>query len=71
MKRRLFLSALAASGLPAAAVKIERVELIKVVVRMKPGVVYSENYGPTLDQRLVVFDTYPKFLIKLWSSVGP
>ena len=43
MKRRLFLSALAASGLPAASVKIERVELIKVVVRMKPGVVYSEN----------------------------
>ena len=70
MKRRLFLSALATSALPAASVKIERVELIKVVVRMKPGVVYSENLGPTLDQRLVLFDTYPKFLIKLYADNG-
>jgi muconate cycloisomerase len=70
MNRRLFLGGLLSTALHAASVKIERVELIKVVVRMKPGVVYSENYGPTLDQRLVVFDTYPKFLIKLYADNG-
>ena len=70
MQRRLFLASLFGAAARAASVKIERVELIQVVVRMKPGVVYSPDFGPTLDQRLVVFDTYPKFLIKLYADNG-
>jgi hypothetical protein len=70
MQRRLFLASLFGAAARAASVKIERVELVQVVVRMKPGVVYSPDFGPTLDQRLVVFDTYPKFLIKLYADNG-
>ncbi|MCC6589368.1 MAG: hypothetical protein IT168_21900 [Bryobacterales bacterium] len=54
----------------AGAVKIERVETIKVVVPMKKGVVSSDNYGPTLDMRLVEFDRYPKYILKLHASNG-
>ena len=54
----------------AGAVKIERAEIIKVVVPMKKGVVSSENFGPTLDMRLVEFDRYPKFILKLHASNG-
>lgn len=70
---RLLTAPLAAAPLWAQAkrgVKIERVELIKVVVPMKKGAVVSENYGPALDMRLVEFDKYPKFLIKLHAGNG-
>ncbi len=52
------------------SVKVERVELIKVIVPMKKGVAVSENYGPALDIRLRDFDKYPKFLIKLHADNG-
>lgn len=80
LSRRSLLGAFAAGASPWAAssliaqvrtpVRIERVELIKVVVPMKPGVKVSENYGPALDVRLAEFDKYPKFLIKLHASNG-
>lgn len=54
----------------AGSVRIDRVEIIKVVVPMKKGVVYSENFGPTLDYRLVEFDKFPKFILKLHASNG-
>lgn len=52
------------------SVRVERVELIKVIVPMKKGVAVSENYGPALDIRLRDFDKYPKFLIKLHADNG-
>lgn len=54
----------------AGAIRIDRVEIIKVVVPMKKGVVSSENFGPTLDMRLVEFDRYPKFILKLHAGNG-
>src|SRR6476661_2502219 len=59
-----------ASRLNAAApVKIERVEAIKVVVPMRPGVVLSENY-PNFDVRLRDFDKHPKFILKIYAGDG-
>ncbi|MEX2260714.1 MAG: enolase C-terminal domain-like protein [Bryobacteraceae bacterium] len=71
------LAALSAAGLArttraAAAVpplKIERIEAIKVVVPMRPGVVMSENY-PNMDIRLRDFDKYPKFILKMYAGDG-
>jgi len=53
----------------AQTVRIERVEIFKVVVPMKPGVAVSENY-PNLDRRLAEFDKLPKFILKLHASNG-
>lgn len=59
-----------ASRLHAAApVKIERVEAIRVVVPMRPGVVLSENY-PNFDVRLRDFDKSPKFILKIYAGNG-
>ena len=71
------LAALPAAGLPglvprlwsAPPLKIERVEAIKVVVPMRPGVVLSENY-PNFDVRLRDFDKYPKFILKIYAGNG-
>ena len=59
-----------ASRLHAAPpLKIERVEAIKVVVPMRPGVVLSENY-PNFDVRLRDFDKLPKFILKIYAGNG-
>jgi muconate cycloisomerase len=58
------------SGLAAALpLKIERIEAIKVVVPMLPGVVLSENY-PNADTGLRDFDKYPKFILKMYAGNG-
>src|SRR5688500_13495061 len=53
----------------ASPLKIERIETVKVVVPMRPGVVLSENY-PNFDVRLRDFDKYPKFIIKAYAGNG-
>jgi L-alanine-DL-glutamate epimerase-like enolase superfamily enzyme len=53
----------------APPLKIERIEAIKVVVPMRPGVVLSENY-PNFDVRLRDFDKYPKFILKVYAGNG-
>src|SRR5687768_8323846 len=62
-------SALAARLLAASPLRIERIEAIKVVVPMRPGVVLSENY-PNFDVRLRDFDKYPKFILKIYAGNG-
>lgn len=60
----------ATSRLQAAPpLKIERIEAIKVIVPMRPGVVLSENY-PNFDVRLRDFDKYPKFILKIYAGNG-
>jgi L-alanine-DL-glutamate epimerase-like enolase superfamily enzyme len=49
---------------------IERVETTKVVVRMRPGSVNSENFGPHTDERLLTFDSLPKFIIRAYTDSG-
>jgi L-alanine-DL-glutamate epimerase-like enolase superfamily enzyme len=53
----------------APPLRIERIEAIKVVVPMRPGVVLSENY-PNFDVRLRDFDKYPKFVLKVYAGNG-
>lgn len=53
----------------AGPLKIERIEAIKVVVPMRPGVVLSENY-PNFDVRLRDFDKIPKFILKIYAGNG-
>jgi muconate cycloisomerase len=53
----------------APALKIERIEAVKVIVPMRPGVVLSENY-PNFDVSLRDFDKYPKFIIKMYAGNG-
>ncbi|MCZ2074042.1 MAG: hypothetical protein LC130_03460 [Bryobacterales bacterium] len=67
LPRRDFLAVLLgfAARADASPLKVERVEYIKVVVPMRPGVVVSEDYGPNLDIRLRDFDKYPKFILKV------
>jgi muconate cycloisomerase len=77
LPRRTFvkgLLALPAVGVPdrlqaAPALKIERIEAIKVIVPMRPGVVMSENY-PNFDVSLRDFDKYPKFILKVYAGNG-
>ena len=52
------------------SIKIERIETTKVVVRMKPGTVNSENFGPNTDERLLTFDSLPKFIIRAHTDSG-
>ena len=49
---------------------IERIETTKVVVRMRPGSVNSENFGPHTDERLLTFDSLPKFIIRAYTDSG-
>src|SRR5688500_11493054 len=72
--RRNFVKCLPAAGLTArlqaaAPLKIERIETIKVIVPMRPGVVVSENY-PNVDAGLRDFDKYPKFILKVYAGNG-
>jgi L-alanine-DL-glutamate epimerase-like enolase superfamily enzyme len=53
----------------APPLKIERIEAIKVIVPMRPGVVLSENY-PNFDVSLRDFDKYPKFILKVYAGNG-
>jgi L-alanine-DL-glutamate epimerase-like enolase superfamily enzyme len=53
----------------AMPLRIERVEAVKVVVPMRPGVVLSEDY-PNFDVRLRDFDKYPKFILKVYAGNG-
>ncbi len=70
LPRRNFLAAFLglAARADASPLKVDRVEYIKVVVPMRPGVVVSEDYGPNLDIRLRDFDKYPKFILKVHSG---
>lgn len=49
---------------------IERIETTKVVVRMRPDSVNSENFGPNTDKRLLYFDTLPKYIIRVYTESG-
>lgn len=65
--------AAAAARMRAAAapsIVIERIEIFKVIVPMRPGVVSSDNYGPLLDRRLTDFDQVPKHILKLHAANG-
>jgi muconate cycloisomerase len=77
LTRRGFMTLLAAAGVSgfaarlqaASPLRIERIEAIKVVVPMRPGVVLSEKY-PNFDVRLRDFDKYPKFILKIYAGNG-
>jgi len=81
VRRRDVFSSLFAAALPAAAqttqpaaaaakLRFEQITNTPVIVPMKKGTVYTPDFGPTLDQRLVDFPKYPKFIIEIQASGG-
>lgn len=80
LRRRDTFAALLAPALPSPApaqststaskLRFEKIDFTAVIVPMKQGTVYSPDFGPTLDQRLVDFPKYPKFIVEIQASGG-